>query len=228
MALRAARAANPTFAHLCREFECEVWVQMARAPPATRLRPPRRMPLPLYADQERLVLRAAAEHDETLRACACALVFDLVRHVSSDDAAFAGVESPGSLPIDFKDQAPVGDEQKLLGTRMQMPGRDGARAKVGADDDRLLHHLPLAIEVLAQELIEFRRRLLGLRLRQLQQRRQRQSNTRQSQKFATNDTHDDSSLGTELCAALSPARPRPQGRQPCSHAERPSEQVTCP
>jgi hypothetical protein len=91
--------------------------------------------LPIHADQKRLVLSASTEHHKSFRAHAGALVFDLVRNVSSDKAAVTGVNDAGFLPIDFERQLSFGDEQKLLCPRMQMPRGHRSWTKIGANDD---------------------------------------------------------------------------------------------
>jgi len=77
--------------------------------------------LPIHADKKRLVFGASTEHHKSFRACAGALVFDLMRNVSSDKAAITGVNDAGFLPIDFERHLSFGDEQELLCPRMKMP-----------------------------------------------------------------------------------------------------------
>ena len=68
------------------------------------------MALPLYEDQEWLVLCAPAERRKSFCAGARVVVSDQMRNVSSDETAITRVNNAGSLPVDFQRQLPFGNE----------------------------------------------------------------------------------------------------------------------
>src|SRR5262249_28050315 len=100
----------------------------------------------------------------------------------------AALDERCALPFDLYRQISLDDVQQLLGARMHVPWRGSAGSELDDADHSLLHHLALALEILAQDLRQFRS---GRRLRECDIRHgwNDHSQSGKTQEFATDDLH---------------------------------------